>query len=230
MRSLVLSTAVVSTVAAFGLALAPAASAAPSPSPSPSDSPSASSSGVGQTPQGEQHCVIRPSTSERPVNATCYRTFAEAVADVTAGRVTDAPNPATMTSADRADLNRRIDAANQANKQAASQAGKQPGAQANEYPIRVATAWEHENYQGSSMMFASNQGCYGNYNVYKYAELAYGWNDRISSIQTFEGCRGLLYEHTYFGGSYTQRFNKLSKLGSMNDRASSAQIGWMPNE
>ncbi|GAA3133194.1 hypothetical protein [Streptosporangium carneum] len=222
MRSLVLSAAVVSTVAAFGLALAPAAGATPSPSPSPSDSPSASSSGVGQTPQGEQHCVIRPSTSKRPVNATCYRTFAEAVADVTGGRVTDAPDPATMTSADRADLDRRIDAANRANKQVS--------AQADEYPIRVATAWEHENYQGSSMMFASKQGCYGNYNVYKYAELAYGWNDRISSIQTFEGCRGLLYEHTYFGGSYTQRFDKLGKLKGMNDRASSAQIGWMPNE
>ncbi|MER7208682.1 MULTISPECIES: hypothetical protein [Streptosporangium] len=218
MRSLVLSAAVVSTVAAFGMALAPAASA----TPSPSESPSASSSGAGQTARGEQHCVIRPSTGKRPVNMNCYRTYTEAVSDVTGGRVADAPDPSIMTSADRAALDRRI--------AAAGQAGKQAGVLADEYPVRVATAWEHENYQGSSMMFASKQGCYGNYNVYKYAELAYGWNDIISSIQTFEGCRGLLYEHTYFGGSYTYRFNKLSSLGRMNDRASSAQIGYMPNE
>ncbi|MEV7012276.1 hypothetical protein [Streptosporangium sp. NPDC051022] len=224
MRSLVLSAAVVSTVVAFGLALAPAAGAAPSPSasPSPSDSSSASASGFGKTPQGEQHCVIRPSTSERPVNATCYRTYAEAIAEVTGGKVTDAPDPATMTGADRADLNRRIEAASRANKQAS--------ALADEYPFRVATVWEHENYQGSSMVFVSKGGCRKYGDLYKYAELAYGWNDRISSFEGHEGCRGLLYEHTYFGGSYTQRINKASSLGRMNDRTSSAQIGYMPNE
>ncbi|MEV8637175.1 hypothetical protein AB0395_36590 [Streptosporangium sp. NPDC051023] len=49
-------------------------------------------------------------------------------------------------------------------------------------------------------------------------------------MQTYKGCRTLLYEHTYFGGSYTQRFSSISNLGWMNDRPSSAQIGYMPND
>ncbi|MEV8638071.1 peptidase inhibitor family I36 protein, partial [Streptosporangium sp. NPDC051023] len=126
------------------------------------------------------------------------------------------PDPATMTAADRADLDRRIDAAGKANKQVS--------AQDDEYPIRVGTAWEHGNYQGVSLTFQSKEGCNRYGQVYKYPQLPYGWNDIISSFVGEQNCQALLYEHTYFGGSYTQRFFKLEWLGKMNDKTSSVQL------
>ncbi|MEU5693683.1 hypothetical protein [Actinosynnema sp. NPDC020468] len=85
-------------------------------------------------------------------------------------------------------------------------------------------AFEHLNYQGSSVDFEVNQGntdC--DIDGYQWKSMPAGWNDRISSFRTYGGCQGVrLYEHDNTSGSCGSYFYDVSYVGdAMNDKTSS---------
>ncbi|MEV7007763.1 hypothetical protein [Streptosporangium sp. NPDC051022] len=208
MRSLALSTAVVSTMVALSVALAPAAGAAPSPSASPAGR-------TGQTPPAGKPCVTHlttdPSTNGR---VSCYDTFTEAIADATGGRITDAPRDGASAVADPA-FGRRINALAQAN--------GRPAAQASEFVIGI--EYVHANYDGGYLIFAAGAPCDDDNEVeWRLPYLDSGFNDKISSFESYSDCEANHYEHFEYGGSSTGWRGHTSYIGSaMNDQTSSIE-------
>ncbi|MEV7012195.1 hypothetical protein [Streptosporangium sp. NPDC051022] len=221
MRSLTLSTAVVFTVTAFSMALAPAAGAVPSAPGS-----------AGQRPPGGKHCVVHLAPGSHSVapsgqrlvllsvqNRTCYRTFTEAIADATGGRITDAPREAATAMADP-EFDRRMNALGQTNDQATMQGSWVP----------LSLEFEHGNYGGdSTAIHISYPACTPKHDVLTLLNLdgsdKFGrWNDKISSFRSYGDCEVNHYEHFDFGGDSTGWSRNAGWLGSMNDKTSS--IAW----
>ncbi|WP_147339431.1 hypothetical protein [Actinomadura spongiicola] len=160
----------------------------------------------------ERHCVVSVGDRE----ARCFGGFREALAEATAGRITDAPGNAAAAAADRV-LERRINAL----------AAERGGSALREGYV-LSIEYQHENFGGSSIIFTGYRGCDGiddGIVEFEYADLApIGWNDTISSFRTYSDCRVRHFEHPHFVTPRTVFQTTLSYIGSlMNDRASSLQ-------
>ncbi|MQS34737.1 hypothetical protein [Streptomyces katsurahamanus] len=67
--------------------------------------------------------------------------------------------------------------------------------------IHVATAWEHPFFEGQALYFYAQDCRTAGSQILD--SLPEGWNDRISSLQTYSQCSMRLYEHYNRQGLYT---------------------------
>jgi hypothetical protein len=163
---------------------------------------------AGAAPTQDQHCAVDLSAGGR---VTCYRTFTEAIAKATGGRITDAPRAAAATDAD---LTRRLNALART---------KTPSA-AQKADVVWGIEYEHDGYSGSSITSYNSRSCDENLSG-GWDSLPSRWNDRITSFRTYAGCEANHYEHSNYGGSQTGYLGSTSNIGeAMNDRTSS--IWW----
>ncbi|HVB42593.1 MAG TPA: hypothetical protein VNF47_07770 [Streptosporangiaceae bacterium] len=79
-------------------------------------------------------------------------------------------------------------------------------------------------YSGSSYLWSAAADC----GYYGIAVMPSGWNDVVSSVQTYGGCASTLFWNSYYGGSTTSigRNSGRATLGTFNDETSSQQ--WCP--
>ncbi|GAA3106615.1 hypothetical protein [Streptosporangium carneum] len=225
MRSLTMPAAVVSTVVALSMALAPAASAAPSPSDVAAPSPR-----TGQAPPTGKHCAIHLTAGKSSVavpgeNMICYRTFTEAIADASGGRITDAPRDPATAVADP-EFDRRVNALSQINGRTA----------ALDEDVIIGIEYEHGNFGGSSLAVAGHR-CPDNHgSVETTLAVLPSLDNAISSYSVYSGCQVIHFADTYFKGAFTGWLGHQSGNGhtyssyfpwigsTMNDKTSS--IAW----
>lgn len=87
----------------------------------------------------------------------------------------------------------------------------------------LATLYEHTGYSGSTLDITTSNWwmCSGTqYN----GNMSWAWNDRVSSFQSYGGCRTRLSTHTYQGGPWYGPYTSASSLGTFNDVASSWRV------
>ncbi|MBY6307471.1 beta and gamma crystallin [Streptomyces clavuligerus] len=82
---------------------------------------------------------------------------------------------------------------------------------------RVATVYEHANYQGASIDLYADECVF----VSSQRNLPSAWNDRISSIQMHQPCAMVVFEHSGIAGASTWFWASQNGLGPWNDRISS---------
>lgn len=87
----------------------------------------------------------------------------------------------------------------------------------------LATLYEHSGYSGSTLNITTGNPwmCSGTqYN----GNLSGAWNDRVSSFQSYGGCRTRLATHINQGGPWYGPYTSASSLGTFNDVASSFRV------
>jgi hypothetical protein len=155
-----------------------------------------------QAAAGEStHCIAEVSaTKAAGGELRCFSTFAEAVNAATDGKAQVAP---TLTPQDF-------------NPEAL------PGAVGQNI---VAVAYQHAYYRGATLLlYTTSRGCTG-VNRFLYPRLPSGWNDVISSISIYGGCRyARLYQNINFAGRTLLVYSARATLGSFNDITSSIII------
>lgn len=162
----------------------------------------------------ERHCVVHLGERGR---TSCHRTFRQAIADATGGRVADAPLDPAAALSDQT-FNHHLDS---------TADGKKHARVAVQDAIVVSVEYEHADYGGSSRVFTGTHPCTATTGDvdFVYSNLAaVGFDDTISSFMTFGNCFVSHFENPDFGGIRTVFEPTRSYIGDlMNDRSSSLQ-------
>jgi hypothetical protein len=151
---------------------------------------------------GKKYCVARaePAWSTATPVATCYASFAASIFAATGGRVRLAASvkPGSVTPDE---LNAT---------------GDDPPPPTT---FVLSIDWMNVNFTGPSLTWEQTSRC-GSFQV---SSMPSGWNDVVSSVETFSGCANTLYENVNFGGSTFSigRNSSAANLGSFNDKTSS---------
>jgi hypothetical protein len=154
---------------------------------------------AGTAPAG-QACIAQapPAGSTAMPSVTCYATFAQSISAATRGRVSlPASTPAGSVTPDQ--INAGPDVASTT--------------------FVISIDYLNNNFGGSTLAWFESSKC-GSFQI---ASMPSGWNDVVSSVQTFSGCANTLYQNNNFG---TPTFSigkngSASSLGSFNDKTSS---------
>jgi hypothetical protein len=149
---------------------------------------------------GKKYCVAKaePAGSTATPVATCYSSFAASVFAATSGRVRLAASakPGSVTP-------------------------DQLNATGDELTTSFVLSidWANAGFSGPSLTWEQSTKC----GSFQAASMPSGWNDVVSSVETFSGCANTLYENTNFGGSTFSigRNSSVANLGSFNDKTSS---------
>lgn len=207
--------AVLAAVVPLLLVAAPATAAPPGVATAPVAAPVAPS---GDTAEAATAATTRPATSGRHCTLAagagqtlhCFATFRAAIAYGSHGRITDAPaSPAaaardprfaaTVTAADAAPL-------------------------VGTGSTLLGIDYSDANMSGSSLSFFGTSRCDNSSDAdFRFNSLPSGWNDRITSFNSFSNCAQQLFRSTSLGGgSLTLIIRSLANVGSAaNDQASS---------
>ncbi|MEU6980906.1 MULTISPECIES: hypothetical protein [unclassified Streptomyces] len=161
---------------------------------------------------GKQHCTVRPGQRA----ATCFDTFAEAIAHATNGAVRLPAGARTVTQ-------RQLDAAAGAKGLGATGA------------TVIAVVYNDANFAGHSFTFVKDHGCDGDWGTVEFEEgnlryfndnTNFNWGDEIGSAQEYSGCHGIYYENSWFNTRTSGRTVEGPWSGGwMDDEASS--IRWV---
>jgi hypothetical protein len=148
----------------------------------------------------DQHCVGAAATGKQPLTApVCFGSFAEAVRYATDGAVR---LPAGATTVSQAELDRGYAAA---------------GARVQTAVIGI--SFMNTAFTGASFTHTAAAGCVTGAAREWFFQLPTGWNDRISSAQSFSNCLARYWENgngvTGSGASVVTNWSG----GPMNDRA-----------
>ncbi len=87
--------------------------------------------------------------------------------------------------------------------------------------------YEHSQWGGASLAIKatvsrSTSPCLDNTWDYEIPNLGtYGWNDRVSSFESYNDCSTNLFEHTNFGGIWFRGYDIRGMSSTFNDKASS---------
>ena len=161
-----------------------------------------------------KHCTLQV-LEEREAEAKapkirCYKTAAAALAAATGGRVRLAADatPAEAAAALRTQSRGGVGTAS-----------------ADKTVIGLAYDWTE--YRADSLFFWTTipAGC-SDGTVYSRPSLTTGWggwNDRIESVMSFQGCYATVYEHSNQGGAQ-RTCNDCSTLGLLNNQVSSLRF------
>jgi hypothetical protein len=149
-----------------------------------------------------KYCVARAEpagTTATPV-ATCYPTFAASIFAATSGRVR-LPASVKPGSVTPDQLNG---------------SGDNPPAPST---FVLSIDWMNTNFTGGSLTWEQSSKC----GSFQASSMPSGWNDVVSSVETFSGCANTLYQNINFGGSTFSiaRNSSAATLGSFNDQTSS---------
>jgi peptidase inhibitor family I36 len=147
-----------------------------------------------------KYCVARaePAGSTATPVATCYSSFAASIFAATSGRVR-LPASAKPGSVTPDQLNA---------------SGDDPTTS-----FVLSIDWMNINFTGGSLTWEQSSKC----GSFQASSMPSGWNDVVSSVETFSGCANTLYQNTNFGGSTFSigRNSSAATLGSFNDETSS---------
>ncbi|WP_224249368.1 hypothetical protein [Hyalangium gracile] len=156
----------------------------------------------------EKHCVTRaqslkpgaplPEPSAAPPE-DCFPTFSEAISFATRGAIR---LPLTAKPADL--------------KEEDLKAAPVPSG----LPYAIGIGYTETGFSGSSIVFTAVENC----GAILYASMPSGWNDAISSMQTFMGSRcrhSFLFEHVNFQGASLDCGLGCNSLGVLNKQTSS---------
>ncbi|MGA2929299.1 MAG: hypothetical protein ABSG43_25580 [Solirubrobacteraceae bacterium] len=174
---------------------------------------------------------------------TCYTSFRAAIAAATDGRVTDAPNNVATAMASRrlaAELNQTPSGdsisgttpmkTNQTSPTSSDSATSAlrvaQTASSSSYVLGI--EYVDANWQGSTFTWTGNHTCastLSDIDYYVPSLVPYGWNDVISSFDSYSNCWTKLFENANFTGATYGFADSTSYVGdAMNDRASSIQF------
>lgn len=151
---------------------------------------------------GKKYCVARaePTGSTATPVATCYSSFAASIFAATSGRVRlpASERPGSVTP-------------NQLNT-----SGDDPPPPTT---FVLSIDWANVNFTGPSLAWEQTSKC----GSFQASSMPSGWNDAVSSVETFSGCANTLYENINFGGDTFSigRNSSAATLGSFNDKTSS---------
>lgn len=172
------------------------------------------------SPTTGPNCVVevsRPGASD-PAEQTCYRTFSEAVAKATGGRVTNAPTDPRAAFGDR-DLQKRL------NVTMGTQKNPVAAGRALQGNVLLGIEYEHVSFGGGSRLFYGDRACTTTTSdaEWGFADLSStGFNDVISSFVTYNNCWVDHYEHSGYAGAHTgYQPTQHSIANWMNDSTSS---------
>jgi Peptidase inhibitor family I36 len=148
-----------------------------------------------------KYCVARAEPtggSTATPTANCYPTFAASIFAATSGRVRlpASAKPGSVSA-------RQLDA----------------GRAAPNTTYVLSIDWANTNFTGASLTWEQSSRC----GSFQASSMPSGWNDVVSSVETFSGCANTLYENVNFGGSTFSigRNSSAASLGSFNDQTSS---------
>jgi hypothetical protein len=157
----------------------------------------------------EQHCVADVSVPGHgwATPATCYLTFAEAIAAATGGRV-------HLSNASRS---RAVSVAELA-------PGVGGGAVVPNTTVVIGIDYMDPSFQGSTLTWTAPAAC-GNYQT---SSEPTGWDNKISSVAAFSNCATTLHDGANFGNpAFLVTVNgSAGSLGTFNDKTSSEK--WCP--
>ncbi|MGX2993012.1 hypothetical protein JNUCC64_01750 [Streptomyces sp. JNUCC 64] len=180
--------AVLAAVASVGLLTTPSATAA-------EQAPRVSGTGP--------HCVAQGETNK----TTCYKTFREAVAAATGGRVTDATQEKAARTPNFVD---------QVNKGADSRTSRTAAS-----TTIQAVLYLEPNYAGSSIFLTGPRSCKNDYTWDAEYSMPTGWNDQVSSLRVFSNCHVNAFEHYGFSGASQYFGTDAPWLGVLDNQISS---------
>ena len=150
---------------------------------------------------GKKYCVARaePAGSTATPVATCFSSFAASIFAATSGRVR-LPASAKPGSVTASQLNAHGD-----------------GPPPNTFVLSI--DWKNVNFTGASLTWEQSSKC----GSFQASSMPTGWNDAVSSVETFSGCANTLYQNINFGGDTFSiaRNSSAATLGSFNDQTSS---------
>jgi peptidase inhibitor family I36 len=151
---------------------------------------------------GKKYCVARaePAGGTAMPVATCYSSFAASIFAATSGRVR-LPASAKPGSVTPDQLNAT---------------GDDPPPPTT---FVLSIDWVNVNFTGPSLTWEQTSKC----GSFQASSMPSGWNDVVSSVETFSGCANTLYQNTNFGGNTFSigRNSSAATLGSLNDETSS---------
>jgi hypothetical protein len=157
------------------------------------------------TPSAGHYCVAKamPVGSSRTAHATCFTTFARAIATATDGRVRLAAwaKPGSVTP-------------NELN----------AGAEAPDTEFVLSIDYQNSNFGGGTLTWTQTSRC----GSFRASSMPSGWNDTISSVIASSGCANTLFKNDNFGSTSfgIAKNGTAASLGSFNDEASSET--WCP--
>lgn len=159
---------------------------------------------VTTTPSTGHYCVAQavPAGTSHVAQATCYTTFARAIAAATGGRVR-LPASAKPGSVTPNELN----------------ADATPDT---EFVLSI--DYQNVDFGGNTLTWTQTSKC----GSFQASSMPSGWNDTISSVIASSGCANTLFRNNDFSSSTfgIPRNGSASALGSFNDEASSQ--AWCP--
>lgn len=85
--------------------------------------------------------------------------------------------------------------------------------------VVLGTVYETANFGGSTYTFWGSSAC--NSATYGFASLTGGWDSRISSARSANGCWVTLYQATSYGGAKMTCMPNCSSVGGLNDQVRS---------
>jgi len=147
-----------------------------------------------------QYCVAmaEPTGSTATPVATCYSTFAASIFAATGGRV-------------------RLPASAKPGSVTPGQLNAGAAVPATTYVLSI--DWAYTDFTGPSLTWEQSSKC----GSFQASSMPSGWNDVVSSVETFSGCANTLYQNINFGGNTFSigRNNSAATLGSLNNETSS---------
>lgn len=87
----------------------------------------------------------------------------------------------------------------------------------------VAKLYENASYGGGFLTVSAPSTSYCTTSSISVTPMASGWNDRVSSVQSFYGCQTRLFTNTGYGGT-AGTYTNAASLGAMNDVTSSYRV------
>jgi hypothetical protein len=157
------------------------------------------------TPPGGHYCVAKavPVGSSRTAHATCFSTFARAIAAATDGRVR-LPAWAKPGSVTPNELN--------------------AGADAPDTEFVLSIDYQNSDFGGDTLTWTQTSKC----GSFQASSMPSGWNDTVSSVIASSGCANTLFKNDDFGSTTfgIPKNGSASALGSFNDQTSSET--WCP--
>jgi len=149
-----------------------------------------------------KYCVARAQpagSTARPV-ATCYASFAASIFAATSGRV-------------------RLPASEKPWAVTPDQLNASGDTPPPPTTFVLSIDWVNTNFTGGSLSWEQSSKC----GSFQASSMPSGWNDVVSSVETFSGCANTLYQNTNFGGNTFSigRNSSAANLGSFNDETSS---------
>ncbi|HYO51238.1 hypothetical protein [Archangium sp.] len=166
--------------------------------------------------QTERHCLVRMEpgdTAGAPAKLspmTCYRSISEVISAATHGRVV---LPATTKASELNEMMLRA-------------AGYDDDTAAVTASYLVGTDYADSNFGGESYTWTASVPCYDRFTGASYTlyapSMPDGWDNRISSVKTYQYCRSTtVYDYTNQGGISMVTGCESPSLSWMDNRASS---------